>query len=198
MGVVPRRFPTHSSTDKGALMTNPSPGMITFLCIDVQARTQEFAASDAESSLDHYTTILYQAIHACGGTVFKYGDGSVYTAFPTAQAALAAALASYWTMHIQSWGETAAPHVHMALHTGPAGRYSTTYVGPTFNHAVSLLAACRSGQILLSRETHDQIGGLPAGTELRDLGARRLKDLTRPEHIFQLVPHHRPADLALS
>src|SRR5258706_2707632 len=95
MGVVPRRFPTHSSTDKGALMTNPSPGMITFLCIDVQARTQEFVASDAESSLDHYTTILYQAIHACGGTVFKYGDGSVYTAFPTAQAALAAAPASY-------------------------------------------------------------------------------------------------------
>jgi predicted ATPase/class 3 adenylate cyclase len=171
--------------------------MITFLCIDVQARSQVFAASATDSSLDHYTTILYQAIHACGGTVFKYGDGSVYTAFPTAQAALAAALASYWTMHTQSWGETAAPQVHMALHTGPAGRYSTTYVGPTFNHAVSLLAACRSGQILLSSETHDQIGGLLAGAELRDLGERRLKDLTRPEHIFQLIPHHRPDDLAL-
>ncbi len=42
------------------------------------------------------------------------------------------------------------------------------------------------------------IGSLPAGTELRDLGERRLKDLTRPEHIFQLVPHHRPPDLALN
>jgi predicted ATPase/class 3 adenylate cyclase len=179
-------------------MTNPPPGMITFLCIDVQARAQAIPTRAAGLSLEHYTTILNQAIHACGGTVFKFSDGSVYTAFPTAHAALAAALASYWTMYTQAWGETAAPHVHMALHSGPAGRYSTTYVGPTFNHAVSLLAACRSGQILLSRETHEQIGSLPAGTELRDLGERRLKDLTRPEHIFQLIPHHRPTDLVLN
>jgi predicted ATPase len=178
-------------------MTNPSQVAITFLCIDVPDEAPLDIA--AGSSLGHYNTILQQAIRACGGTVFKAGDDLVYAAFPTPQTALAAALASYWTMHTQSWGVAAAPQVRMALHSGPAGRYSTTYVGPTFNHVVSLLAACRGGQVLLSQATHDLVGSsLPAGTELRDLGAQRLKDLTRPEHIFQLVPHHRPADMPTS
>ena len=34
---------------------------------------------------------------------------------------------------------------------------------------------------------------LPAGVELRDLGEHRLKDLQRPEHIFQLVAEGLPA-----
>src|SRR5205814_6667820 len=34
---------------------------------------------------------------------------------------------------------------------------------------------------------------LPAGVELHDLGAHRLKDLTRPEEIFQLVIPELPA-----
>jgi predicted ATPase/Tfp pilus assembly protein PilF len=178
-------------------MTSPSLVAITFLCIDVQDKAP--SVSSAGSSLDHYNTILEQAIGACGGTVFKAGDDLVYAAFPTPQSAVAAALAAYWTMHTQSWGMAAAPQVRMALHSGPAGRYSTTYVGPTFNHAVSLLAACRSGQVLLSQDTYDQIdGSLPAGTDLHDLGEQRLKDLTRPEHIFQLLPLQRPTDISLS
>src|SRR5262245_1625572 len=130
-------------------MTNPALGAITFLCINVQDEAPPVAV--AGSSLGHYNTILEQVIRACGGTIFKASADLVYTAFPLPQSALAAALAAYWTMHTQSWGAAAAPHVRMALHTGPAGRYSTTYVGPTFNHAVSLLAACRSGQVLLSQ-----------------------------------------------
>src|SRR5262245_33413936 len=137
-------------------MTNPSLVAITFLCIDVQDEAAPALA--AGSSLDHYHTILEQAVGACGGTVFKAGDDLVYAAFPTPQSALAAALAAYWTMHTQSWGAAVAPQVRMALHSGPAGRYSTTYVGPTFNHAVSLLAASRGGQVLLSQATYDQVG----------------------------------------
>ena len=35
---------------------------------------------------------------------------------------------------------------------------------------------------------------LPPHADLRDLGEHRLKDLTRPEHIFQLVVPGLPAD----
>src|SRR5262249_10985832 len=35
---------------------------------------------------------------------------------------------------------------------------------------------------------------LPAGVALRDLGEHRLKDLDRPEHVFQLLPPAIPAD----
>ena len=44
------------------------------------------------------------------------------------------------------------------------------------------------GQILLSQTTHDLVKDrLPDGTELRDMGERRLKDIVRPEHIYQVV-----------
>jgi predicted ATPase len=47
--------------------------------------------------------------------------------------------------------------------------------------------------VLLSQTTRDLVeDALPDGAVLRDLGAHRLKDLQRPERLFQLVP----ADLA--
>jgi predicted ATPase len=52
--------------------------------------------------------------------------------------------------------------------------------------------------VLVSQTTAELLGDeLPIGLTLRDLGERRLKDLVRPEHIFQLVapelPEHFPA-----
>jgi predicted ATPase len=42
------------------------------------------------------------------------------------------------------------------------------------------------GQVLLSQTTHDLVKDrLPEGTELRDMGERRLKDIVRPERIYQ-------------
>ncbi len=180
-------------------MADPAAGMITLLLIEMKSSSNQPVLSDLGEALTHYTTLLHQAIRACGGTIFKSDSDSVYAAFPTAPAALSAALAAYWTLSINPWPDMSPPEVRMALHTGPTGRYSATYMGATFNHAVSLLAACHNGQILLSRVTYDLIGGhIPPGTELRDLGEHRLRDLTRPEHIFQLVTRHRPASLPLS
>src|SRR5207302_417824 len=62
------------------------------------------------------------------------------------------------------------------------------YFGPALNRAARLLVAGHGGQTLLSAAawelSRDQ---LPEDVTLRDLGEHRLKDLTRPEHIFQLV-----------
>jgi predicted ATPase/class 3 adenylate cyclase len=172
--------------------------MITFLFIDVKVGAQEPISPNAMgTAASHNSTILQQAITACGGSIFKAND-SVYAAFTSAPAALSAALTVYWTLHTKSWGEIEPPQVRLALHTGPAGPYSTTYVGSTFNHTISLLAAAHSGQILLSRTTYDLVvDHLPGGTELHDFGEHRLRDLTRPEHLFQLITHHRPLDLRL-
>src|SRR5262249_10149261 len=58
-----------------------------------------------------------------------------------------------------------------------------------------LLATGHGGQVLLSQATHELARNhLPPGVELRDLGAHRLKDLTRPERIFQVVAPDLPAD----
>ena len=44
------------------------------------------------------------------------------------------------------------------------------------------------GQILLSQTTHDLVNDKQDGkTELRDMGERRLKDITKPKHLYQVV-----------
>jgi predicted ATPase len=51
------------------------------------------------------------------------------------------------------------------------------------------------GQILISNTTAELIWeNLPANTTLKDLGEQRLKDLARPEHVFQLVHPSLPSE----
>ncbi|MBI3911739.1 MAG: tetratricopeptide repeat protein [Armatimonadetes bacterium] len=68
-------------------------------------------------------------------------------------------------------------------------------VGVDVHRAARICAAGWGGQVLLSQTTRDLIDRhLPAGAGLRDRGAHRLKDLQRPEKIFQLVHADLPAD----
>jgi hypothetical protein len=93
-----------------------------------------------------------------------------------------------------TWGETGAIRVRMALHTGMANvrageHTSGEYVsGLTLSRAVRLLSAGHGGQILLSLPTAKLVRDhLRPETILHDLDAHRLKDLIRPEHIYQVV-----------
>jgi len=49
--------------------------------------------------------------------------------------------------------------------------------------------------VLLSSAAHEQVRDhLPSGITLRDMGERKLKDLVRPEHVYQAVLPALPAD----
>src|SRR5207248_1862846 len=76
--------------------------------------------------------------------------------------------------------------VRMALHTGLAEARDGDYFGPPLNRTARLLAAGHGGQMLLTGATCELVRDhLPADVTLRDLGEHRLKDLVRPERIFQ-------------
>jgi hypothetical protein len=76
----------------------------------------------------------------------------------------------------------------MALHTGAYVERDGDYFGPTVNRVARLEATAHGGQVLLSETTSVSLGNrLPAGLNLLYLGSHRLKDLGRPEEIFQLV-----------
>src|SRR5262249_37164182 len=69
------------------------------------------------------------------------------------------------------------------------------YFGLPLNRVARLLASGHGGQVLLSRATWELVRDqLPAEVELRDLGVYRLRDLTHPEQIFQVVAPDLPAD----
>jgi class 3 adenylate cyclase len=83
----------------------------------------------------------------------------------------------------------------MALHTGVVEVGEKDYQGLALSRVARLMAAGHGGQILLSRATTELVREhLPLEVELRDLGKHRLKDLTYPEHVFQLVVSDLPGD----
>ena len=82
----------------------------------------------------------------------------------------------------------------MALHAGAAEERGGDYFGPVLNRVARLLPAGHGGQTLVSHAARELAGDrLPPGTSLHDLDEHRLKDLTRPEHIFQLLAPDLPA-----
>jgi class 3 adenylate cyclase len=78
--------------------------------------------------------------------------------------------------------------VRMGLHSGEAEQRAGDYHGQALNRAARIMAVGHGGQVLLSSVTAELAREhLPGEVALLDLGEHRLKDLIRPEHIFQLL-----------
>jgi class 3 adenylate cyclase len=83
----------------------------------------------------------------------------------------------------------------MALHTGATEERDGDYFGPPLNRVARLLSAAHGGQVVLSLATQELVRDqLPQDANLRDLGEHRLKDLIRPERVFQLLVSGLPED----
>jgi predicted ATPase/class 3 adenylate cyclase len=179
--------------------TRPT-GTVTFLFTDIEGSTRHWEQHGAAmwAALARHEAVLRAHCAAHRGWVYKQiGDG-FQVAFQTAPAALAAAVAIQCALHSDAWGQADPLRVRMALHTGETEERADDYVGPLLNRAARLLAAGHGGQLLLSAATYELVReALPAGVTLRDLGAQRLRDLVRPEHIWQAVVAGLPADFPL-
>jgi class 3 adenylate cyclase len=148
-----------------------------------------------QRALARHDAILRAVLTAHDGHIFKTVGDAFYAAFATAPDALQAALAIQRALAAEDWGEIGPLRVRMALHTGTVEARDNDYFGPPLNRVARLLSAGHGGQTLLSLATQELVrDDLPAGARLRDLGERRLKDLIRSEHIFQLIVPDLPAD----
>ena len=178
-------------------MANPPTGTVTFLFTDIEGSTKlwELYPDAMKVALARHDIILRQAIESHGGVVFKTVGDAFCAAFSSAPAAVEAALAAERALFSERWGETGAVRTRAALHTGNAESREGDYFGPTLNRVARLLSTGYGGQILLSLPAQELVRDhLPEGTELRDLGEHRLKDLIRPERIYQLAAWGLPAD----
>jgi hypothetical protein len=83
----------------------------------------------------------------------------------------------------------------MGIHTGQATLQHGDYVGLDVHRAARICAAGHGGQVLISRSTRELVADtLPQDVALRGLGEHRLRDLDRPEHLFQVVAGDLPSD----
>jgi len=164
-------------------------GTVTFFFTDIEGSTRlwERYPEAMRAALARHDDLLRRAIESQGGYIFKTIGDAFCAAFATAPAALAAALAGQQALLAAGWGDTPI-RVRMGLHTGAADLRGGDYYGPALNRVGRIVAAGHGGQILLSLATQELVRDqLPAGVALRDLGERRLRDLIRPERLFQAV-----------
>jgi hypothetical protein len=95
----------------------------------------------------------------------------------------------------ERWAESDPLRVRMAVHMGAVEERDGDYFGPPVNRVARLLSAAHGGQVLLSLPTYEMVRDqLPDGIDLAELGEHRLKDLFRPERVFQLVSPDLPSE----
>src|SRR5215208_3619870 len=177
------------------LVASPPTDTVTFLFTDIEGSTKlwERHPSAMQAALARHDEILQRAIGSRGGYVFKTVGDAFCAAFADASDALEAALETQRALFREEWDEGFVIKVRMALHTGAAEERGGDYFGPPVNRVARLLSAGHGGQTLLSSATRELVRDrLPEDTELRDLGERRLKDLIRPERVFQLIASDLP------
>ena len=178
-------------------MSNVPTGTVTFLFTDIEGSTKlwEQHPDAMQTALARHDALLRQAIEAHHGFIFKTMGDAFCAAFASPSDALSAAIAAQRALHAEPWGETGPLRVRVALHTGTAEERDGDYFGPPLNRVARLLSAGHGGQTLLSQATREFVlGQLPAGMDLWDVGEWRLKDLQRPEQVYQLVIPHLPVD----
>jgi class 3 adenylate cyclase len=176
-------------------MTGAPSGTVTLLFTDVEGSTRLWDAERDEmgAALRRHDEILRDAIEQAGGYVFKTAGDSFCAAFSSARAGLDAALTAQRTLAAQSWPTSRAIVVRMALHAGVCEERDGDYFGPAVNRAARLLAVARGGQVLVSGVAAELLSDeLPDGVGLRELGTHQLKDLTRPERIYQVEAAYLP------
>ena len=173
-------------------------GTVTFLFTDIEGSTKlwEKSPRGMQVALTRHDALLWETIEEYGGFVFKTVGDAFCAVFPTALGALEAALATQRGLFSEVWGaEIGTLKARMALHTGAAHERDGDYFGPPVNRVARLLSAGHGGQVLLSSSTQELVRDhLPADTQLRSLGERRLKDLSRPERVFQLTAPDLPSE----
>ena len=189
---LPKTSGTGERSFSASLDARLPSGMVTFLLTDVEgsARLWEAAEDVAPAAIARHYELLDAAITLHGGVrPVEQGEGdSVVGAFAKASEALSAALDIQRAFAEEHWPGGRTLRVRVALHTGEANlREEGNYFGPTIIRCARLRQITHGGQTLLSGVTHDLVAEYaPDGVTFRDLGTHRLKDLGRPERVWQM------------
>lgn len=154
-------------------------GTVTLLFTDIEGstRTLESLGDAYGETLEEHHRRIRDAVRQQGGVeVDVRGDG-FFVAFERADDAVQAAANAQTAL-----ADLDGVRVRMGIHTGQPRPGGEGYVGLDVHRAARICEAAHGGQILVSQTTRDLVDG-----ETRDLGEHRLKDLTRPQRLYQLV-----------
>jgi predicted ATPase/class 3 adenylate cyclase len=162
-------------------------GTVTFLFTDIEGSTRlwEQHPEEMKGVLARHDEVLRVAVESHDGRVVKTTGDGLHAAFAIAERAVGAAVAGQHALAGLA-GPEGSLRVRMGLHTGVAEVRDDDYFGSAVNRAARVSAAAHGGQILVSHVTEELVRDGLDGLALADLGEHRLRDLMRPERLFQL------------
>src|SRR3954466_10629513 len=190
------RLDTRRRWGVAARITELPSGTVTFLFSDVEGSTRLLTRWPRRYGevLGEHQRLLRAAFDEHGGREVHTEGDAFFVAFGRAGDAIAAAMSAQRSLASQPWPEGVDVRVRIGVHTGEAEVRDEDYVGLDVHRAARICAAGHGGQVLISSSTRELVvDELPGDVALRDLGEHRLKDLDRPEHLFQLVVGDLPA-----
>ena len=173
---APAEWPNHHrmlGPMKGRVLPT---GTVTFLFSDMEGSTrlvQQVGPASFTRVLERHNEILRAAFEAHGGIERGTQGDSFLVMFAEAPAAVAAAVEAQTAFAAEAWPD-----------------------GIDVNRAARVASAANGGQVLVSDATRALTAlAMPPRVELRDLGEHKLKDLARPERLFELVLGDAPVDV---
>ena len=159
-------------------------GTVTFLFTDIEGSTkllEQLGEAYAEA-LSRHRRVIREALAEHGGVEVDTQGDAFFIAFARARDAVAAAAAGQRAL------ASGPIQVRMGIHTGEPLRTDEGYVGMDIHRGARIAASGHGGQVLVSQTARELVqDDLPEEFALRDLGEHRLKDLSRPQRIYQLL-----------
>jgi len=167
-------------------------GTVTFLFSDIEgspAILRRLGDLSYTRLLSAYRRLVRTVISEGSGIEIDTRGDAFFVVFERARQALASAVALQRAVSTFPWPGETSVRVRVGLHTAEAIATETAYVGLDVHRAARICAAGHGAQILLSQTTYNLINtAAPAlGLDLRNLGEHRLKDLQRPERLYQVL-----------
>jgi predicted ATPase/class 3 adenylate cyclase len=171
-------------------VTEIPTGTVTFLFTDIEGSTR--LAQDLGAGwpplLERHREIARAAWAEQQGVEIGTEGDSFFVVFTSAPQAAAAAVAVQRGLAAEAWPDGAQIRSRIGMHTGAGVLSGGSYVGLDVHRAARIKSAGHGGQVLVSATTRALVeGSLPDGVALREMGEHRLKDLSRPERIWDLV-----------
>lgn len=168
-------------------------GKVTFLFTDIEGSTklaQDFPELLPSSLIRHHE-ILKLGIESNNGFVFEIIGDAFCAAFSNVPDALKSSLDIQQKLSAENWGDTEIK-VRMGIHTGNAewdGLIYANYI--LLARTQRIMSAAHGGQILISSDVYELAADISfqksGEISFRDFGERRLKDLSLPVRLYQVI-----------
>ena len=171
-------------------MVHEASAVATILFTDIEGSTRlwEQMPERMRPALARHDALARAAVDGNRGRVVKMTGDGLYAAFDDSLDAVVAALELQLALTDPAATHDVALRLRCGLHAGEVEQRDNDLFGSAINRAARIMGAAHGGQILLSQAVAERVRDrLPSGVTLRDLGSVRLRDLGRPERIYQIV-----------